>query len=83
MRAIAVFFSFLSFLCLGLTIVAGLKAAHGQEFYISHLYWAFASLGILSLTLALCLMFIFKMHSIMHDLIRRLDAKYPDEGTKP
>jgi hypothetical protein len=83
MRAIAVFFSLLSFVSLALTIVAGLKAGHGQEFYVSHLYWAFGSMAVLSLTLALCLMFIFKMHSIMHDLVRQLDAKFPEEGTKP
>jgi hypothetical protein len=83
MRIIALLLSFLSLLSIGLTMVAGLKAGHGQEFYMSHLYWAFASIGLVTLTLALCLMFIFKMHSIMHDLIRQLDAKFPEEGSKP
>jgi ACR3 family arsenite efflux pump ArsB len=63
-------------------MVAGLKAGHGQEFYMSHLYWAFTSIGLVTLTLTLCLMFIFKMHSIMHDLIRQLDAKFPEDGNK-
>lgn len=80
MRFLAVLFSFLSLLCLGLTMVAGLRAGHGQEFYVSHLYWSFASIGLVALTLTLCLMFIFKMHTIMHDLIRRLDQKFPEEG---
>lgn len=80
MRVIAVLFSLLSLLFLGLTMVAGLKAGHGQEFYVSHLYWSFASIGLVALTLTLCLMFIFKMHTIMHDLIRRLDQKFPEEG---
>ncbi len=81
MRAIAVFFSFLSVLCLSLTMFAGLRAGHGQAFFMSHLYWGFASLGIVLITLALCLMFIFKMHSIMHDLVRRMDEKFPEEGS--
>jgi ACR3 family arsenite efflux pump ArsB len=83
MRAIALVLSFLSLLFLALTMRAGLSAAHGREFFVSHLYWSFASIGLVALTLTLCLMFIFKMHSIMHDLIRRLDAKFPGEGDKP
>ncbi|HSA59951.1 MAG TPA: hypothetical protein VLJ37_09740 [bacterium] len=79
MRAIALTLSFLSLLTLALTMRAGLVAAHGQKFFVSHLYWSFASIGIVALTLTLCLMFIFKMHGIMHDLIRRLDAKGPME----
>lgn len=84
MRLIAVILSLLSLVFLGLTMRAGLLAAHGETlFYMSHLYWAFASIALISLTLCLCLMFIFKMHGIMHDLIRQLDAKYPDGGAKP
>lgn len=82
MRVIALALSFLSLLSLCLTMAAGLKAGYGQEFYMSHLYWSFASIGLVALTLTLCLMFIFKMHSIMHDLVRRLDAKFP-EGERP
>ena len=70
MRIIALLFSFLTLLSLSLTMVAGLKAGHGQEFFMSHLYWGFASIGLMALTQTLCLMFIFKMHSIMHDLVR-------------
>lgn len=80
MRMIALFFSFLSVMSLGITMYAGLRAGHGQEFFMSHLYWGFATLGILLITLTLCLMFIFKMHGIMHDLVRRLDEKFPEEG---
>jgi hypothetical protein len=80
MRIIALIFSFLSVLSLSLTMVAGLKAGHGQEFFISHLYWGFVSLSLVLVTLALCLMFIFKMHSIMHDLVRKLDRTHPEEG---
>ncbi len=58
-------------------MAAGLKAGHGQEFYVSHLHWSFASIGLVALTQALCLMFIFKMHTIMHDLVRRLDEISP------
>lgn len=77
MRIIAVVLSILSLTLLGLTMRAGLMAGHGQEFYVSHLYWAFGTIAAISLTLCLCLMFIFKMHSIMHDLIRQLDAVTP------
>lgn len=73
MRAIALITSFLSILFLSLTMVAGLKAGHGQEFFISHLYWGFASLSMILITLTLCLLFIFKMHGIIHDLVKRLD----------
>jgi hypothetical protein len=83
MRIISLALSAASLLVLGLTMHAGLKAGHGQTFLMSHLYWSFASIGIVALTLTLCLMFIFKMHGIMHDLIRRLDAKFPEEGNKP
>lgn len=83
MRIIALVLSLLSLLFLGLTMRAGLMAAHGQEFYVSHLYWAFGTIGLIALTLCLCLMFIFKMHGIMHDLIRQLDEKHPEEGAKP
>ena len=83
MRVIALMLSVLSMLFLALTMRAGLMAAHGERlFYMSHLYWAFASVGLISLTLTLCLMFIFKMHSIMHDLIRQLDEKCPEEGNR-
>lgn len=75
MRIIALTGSFLSVLFLSFTMAAGLKAAHGQEFFISHLYWGFATLAILLLTLMLCLLFIFKMHGIIHDLICKLDAQ--------
>ncbi len=83
MRIIALVLSFVSLLSLALTMRAGLMSGHGQEFFMSHLYWAFGSIGLVALTLTLCLMFIFKMHGIMHDLIRRLDAKFPEEGNKP
>jgi hypothetical protein len=84
MRIIALVLSLLSLLSLALTMKAGLLAAHGQQlFYMSHLYWAFGSIGLVSLTLCLCLMFIFKMHGIMHDLIRRLDEGSSEEGKKP
>lgn len=73
MRAIAITFSVLSVLMFSLTMVSGLRAAHLQEFYMSHMYWGFATLAVLLLTLALCLMFIFKMHGIIHDLIRQLE----------
>jgi len=56
-------------------MVAGLKAGHGQEFFISHLYWGFATLSVILVTLTLCLLFIFKMHGIIHDLVRQLDQK--------
>jgi len=83
MRIIAVVLSMISLTLLGLTMRAGLLAGHGQQFYVSHLYWAFGTVAAMSLTLCLCLMFIFKMHGIMHDLIRQLDAKHPEEGPKP
>ena len=73
MRVIALTLSGLSILMFSLTMVSGLKSAHLQEFYLSHIYWSFATLAVLLLTLALCLMFIFKMHGIIHDLIRQLD----------
>jgi ACR3 family arsenite efflux pump ArsB len=79
MRIIALVLSFVSLLSLALAMHAGLKAGHGQEFFIPHLYWSFASIGLVALTFTLCLMFIFKMHSIMHDLIRRLDAITPPD----
>jgi hypothetical protein len=82
MRIIALVLSILSFTALGLTMRAGLMAGHGQQFYVSHLYWAFATVGLFSLTLCLCLMFIFKMHGIMHDLIRQLDAKNPETSMR-
>lgn len=75
MRIIALTLSVLSILCLSLTMAAGLKVAHGQEFFISHLYWGFVSLSIVLVTLTLCLLFIFKMHGIIHDLVDKLDAK--------
>ncbi|QQR81464.1 MAG: hypothetical protein IPJ69_04915 [Deltaproteobacteria bacterium] len=67
--------SLLSFLCLMLTMHAGLKAGHGQEFFVSHLTWSFISIAVLSLTLTLCLLFVFKMHGIIHDLVKQLDDK--------
>lgn len=75
MRIIAVTLSLLSFFCLSMTMVAGLKAGHGEAFFMSHLNWAFGSLALLLLTIALCLMFIFKMHGIIHELVQQLDAK--------
>lgn len=75
MRMIAVFLSVLSVLFLCLTMAGGLKAGHGQEFFVSHLYWGFASLSVVLLTLTLCLLFIFKMHGIIHSLVRKLDDK--------
>jgi len=78
MRLIALVLSTLSLTSLGLTMRAGLLAAHGEQlFYMSHLYWAFGSIGLVALTLCLCLMFIYKMHGIMHDLVRQLDAVTP------
>ena len=73
MRLISTFFSILSVVFFCLTMAAGLKAGHGQEFFISHLYWGFATLSVLLLTLTLCLLFIFKMHGIIHDLVKQLD----------
>ncbi len=75
MRMIALVTSFLSVLLLCLTMAAGLKAGHGQQFFISHLYWGFATLSMLLVTLTLCLLFIFKMHGIIHDLIKKLDER--------
>ena len=75
MRIIALTLSILSILSLSLTMAAGLKAAHGQELFISHLYWGFAALSVVLITLTLCLLFIFKMHGIIHDLVRQLDQK--------
>lgn len=54
-------------------MAAGLKSAHQQEFYMSHLYWAFASIALVAVTLTLCLLFIFKMHGIIHELMKKLD----------
>ncbi len=79
MRLIASILSLLTVLFLALTMKAGLQAAHGQEFFMSHLYWGFLTLATLLLTLALCLMFIFKMHGIIHDLVRQLDQKGGDQ----
>ncbi len=67
--------SILSVVFLGLTMAAGLKAGHGQEFFMSHLYWGFATLSIVLITLTLCLLFIFKMYGIIHELVRQLDQK--------
>ena len=75
MRVIALIFSVLSVIFLSLTMAAGLKAAHGQAFFISHLYWGFATLGVVLITLTFSLLFIFKMHGIIHDLIRKLDER--------
>lgn len=75
MRFIAITLSLISIVCLGMTMHAGLKTAHGGDFFIPHLHWGFITLGTLLLTLALCLMFIFKMHGIIHDLVRQLDEK--------
>lgn len=75
MRVIATVMTILSFLCVMLTMHAGLKAGHGQEFFVSHLTWAFISVAVLALTLTLCLLFVFKMHSIIHDLVKQLDEK--------
>lgn len=75
MRIIALTLSIFSVLFLALTMAAGLKAAHGQEFFMSHLYWGFASLSVVLITLTLCLLFIFKMHVIIHDLVQKLDQQ--------
>lgn len=75
MRIIALTFSLATVLCLSLTMYGGLKAAHGGQLFMSHLYWGFATVGLLLFTLTLCLMFIFKAHGIIHDLIRQLDEK--------
>ena len=56
-------------------MAAGLKSAHGQNFYISHLSWGFASLSLVVIALTLMLLFIFKMHGIIHDLVKKLDEK--------
>ncbi len=75
MRIIALTLSLLSILSLSMTMYVGLKAAHGGALFMSHLHWGFLTLGLILLTLTLCLMFIVKMHGIIHDLIRQLDAK--------
>ncbi|MBI2066567.1 MAG: hypothetical protein HYW02_02615 [Deltaproteobacteria bacterium] len=75
MRFIALFFSFLSVFLLCLTMAAGLKAGHGQEYFIPHLYWGFATLSVVLITLTLCLLFIFKMHGIIHELADQLESK--------
>lgn len=77
MRIIALTLSILSALSLCLTMAAGLKAGHGEEFFMSHLYWGFASLSVVLVTLTLSLLFIFKMHGIIHDLVRQLDSASP------
>ena len=68
MRIIAVTLSLLSVIMISLTMKAGLRAAHGQEFFLPHLYWGFAALGIVLITLTLCLMFIFKMYGMIEEL---------------
>ena len=75
MRIIALTLSLLSVFLFALTMAAGLQVAHGHEFFMSHLYWGFTTLGMILLTLTLCLLFIFKMHGIIHDLVKQLDAK--------
>jgi len=75
MRIIALTLSILSIVLFALTMTAGLQVVHGHEFFMSHLCWGFATLGVLLLTLTLCLLFIFKMHGIIHDLVRQLDSK--------
>ena len=75
MRVIAVTLSILSIVMIGMTMAGGLSAGHGESFFMSHLYWGFATLSVILVTLALALMFIFKMHGIIHDLIRQLDAQ--------
>jgi hypothetical protein len=73
MRLIATTLSLLSLLVFIITMIAGLKAGHGQEFFMSHLFWAFGGLAILILTLALSLMFIWKMQGIIHTLIAKIE----------
>ena len=75
MRAIVSSLSLLCIFAFAMTMYAGLKAAHGGELFMSHLHWGFVALGLMLLTLTLCLMFIVKMHGIIHDLIRQLDEK--------
>ena len=75
MRLIALGLSVLSVVFLCLTMAAGLKVAHGQEFFMSHLSWGFATLSTVLVTLTLCLLFIFKMHGIIHDLVKKLDQQ--------
>ena len=75
MRVIALSLSILSVLFLSLTMAAGLKVAHGEGLFISHLQWGIASLSVVLVTLTLCLLFIFKMHGIIHDLVKKLDQK--------
>ena len=75
MRFIALTLSALSVLLFCFTMRAGLSAAHGQEFFIRHLYWGFATLSAVLVTLAFCLMFIFKMHGIIHNLVRQLEER--------
>lgn len=75
MRMIATFLSLLSLALVVITMMVGLKTAHGQDFYLSHLKWAMLTLGVVMLTQAFALMFIFKMHSIIHDLVRQLDGR--------
>ena len=75
MRAIATILSIITVVALALTMYAGLRAAHGGALFMTHLNWGFITLGLLLLTLTMCLMFIIKMHGIIHELIRQLDAK--------
>jgi hypothetical protein len=67
-KIISLVMSFLSVLFVSFTMVAGLKAAHGQEFFVSHVYWGFLSLVTILITLTLSLMFIFKMHGMICEL---------------
>ena len=75
MRIIALSLSLLTLTSLSITMYAGLQSAHGNELMMPHLQWGFVTLGLTLFTLTLCLMFIIKMHSIIHDLIRQLDEK--------
>ena len=74
-KIIALTLSILSVGSLMMTMAAGLKTAHGETLITSHLNWGFISLGLVLLTLAFFLMFIFKMHGIIHQLMDDLEKK--------
>lgn len=75
MRLIATGLSLISVGLLVMTMFAGLRTAHDQTLFMGHLQWSMLTLFVVMLTLALCLMFVFKMHSIIHDLVRQLDGR--------
>jgi hypothetical protein len=82
MRIIALTFSALSVFMIAMTMAAGLSVAHGENLIMSHLYWGFGALSVVLLTLTLCLLFIFKMHGIIHDLVAKLEVSPPNPPLK-